>query len=632
MPIPRADRKRLFKSASPILIEHLELRRLLSASPVAVPLDGSLSDGSATPPASAFTPAQIRAAYGINNIKLDGITGDGTGQTIAIVTANDDPDLVSSTNANFSKSDLHIFDKEFDLPDPPAFTKIEQTSGGTGPTADTGWSAEASLDVEWTHAIAPGAKIILVEAQNAGAVSLLDYGVATAAQQAGVSVVSTSFGFGEFDGETSYDHIFTTPAGHTGVTFVASTGDDAAPADYPAFSPNVLAVGGTHLTLSNGSYSKETGYSDGGGGISSYENKPSYQSTVSASLTQRTTPDVSFDGDPNTGVAVYDSYNGGYPGWYRIGGTSLSSPAWAGLIAIANQGRATAKLASLDGVTQTLPKLYSLPASDFHDITSGNNGFTAGPGYDLVTGRGTPIANLLEPALAGVSSGSTTTQPATATIAGDVYIDTNGNGKLDSGETGLSARIFIDLNKNGVFDSGEPSYPTSSNGAYVFTGLPAGTYQIREVLPAGYKLTTPSNAYLTVTVTSGQAASGDNFGNQKISSAKVIDSISGYVYADTNSNGKFDTNEKPLSGVTLFIDTNGDGKLDDGEVAVTTNASGYYYFGLTTAGTFKIIEILPTEYHLTNPVAEFYNVVVKGGWNVGNQDWGNQLIGTGKAD
>jgi hypothetical protein len=734
------SKRRVYRKNRPIsaaLIEPLELRALLSAilpNPIAYPLlnavpaDGSLADGSTTPPASAYSPAQIKSAYGISNIKLSGVVGDGSGQTIAIVTAFDDPALVSSTSANFAGSDLHIFDKQFGLPD-PSFTKVEQTPGMG---SDTGWSEEAALDVEWTHAIAPAAKIVLFEASGAGAVQLLDWGVSTAAHYAGVSVVTTSFGFGEFSSETSYDTFFTTPSGHSPVTFVASTGDNGAPGIYPAFSPNVVAVGGTHLAIVGSSYQSESAYSGSGGGVSSFESKPSYQSSETQDPFDRTIPDVAFDGDPNTGVDVYDSNNGGFPGWYKIAGTSFSAPAWAGLIAIADQGRASAGLAALDGRSQTLPKLYSLPALDFHDITSGNNGFAVGPRYDLVTGRGTPIAHLLVPGLAGVSS----TGPATASISGTIYTDANSNGKLDSGETGLagvklyvdthkngaidsgeptftttstgaytfsnlpagateirevlpsgykltrptvgfynitltagqkvtgenfgnakvttalpgsiagtafldangngildsgesgfSARIYMDINKNGIFDSNEPSYPTSSNGVYKLNGIPAGTYELREVLPSGYRLTDAPLGYIQVTVGNGAAVTGVNFGNAKVTSttAKTIGSISGFVYVDANSNGKLDTGEKPLAGVTMFIDTNHDGKLDNGETFTITDSAGYYYLGVTTASTFRVVEIIQSGYHLTNPTAGFYDIQVNGGWNVKNENWGNLL-------
>ena len=130
-------------------------------------------------------------------------------------------------------------------------------------------------------------------------------------------------------------------------------------------------------------------------------------STVSAGG-KRANPDVAFDANPNTGVSIYDSYDGGSSPWYQIGGTSLATPCWAGLIALADQIRVTAGEATLDGPTQTLPTLYALPAADFHDITSGKStgspNYTAAAGYDLVTGLGTPVANLLVPDLAGVST------------------------------------------------------------------------------------------------------------------------------------------------------------------------------------------------------------------------------------
>jgi len=341
------------------------------------------------------------------------------------------------------------------------------------------------------------------------AVNYLVNGVQTAASLPNVSVVTMSFGFGEFSGETSYDSYFNTPAGHGGVTFVSSTGDQGTPADYPAFSPNVLAVGGTTLTISGNNYGSETGYNSSGGGISNYENKPGYQSNLGQSLTLRTTPDVSFDGNPNTGVAVYDSYNGGYPGWYKIAGTSFAAPAWAGLIAIANQGRAGDKMAPLDGPTQTLPRLYSLPASDFHDITTGNNGYPAGTGYDLVSGIGTPIANLLIPALAGVP----TTGTGTGSISGTVSKVVSGSTSVFSGVT-----VYLDTNGNTALDSGEPSTTTSSSGTFSFSGLPANTYHLREVVPSGYTQTSPGSSPTNVTVGT-TAVSGENFTDTAITTS-----------------------------------------------------------------------------------------------------------------
>src|SRR5262249_4027173 len=148
----------------------------------------------------------------------------------------------------------------------------------------------------------------------------------------------------------------------------------------------------------------ETGWSGSGGGISTYEAQPSYQNgVVTQSTTRRTAPDVAYDADPNTGFSIYDSYNsrppysGTYGPWSKIGGTSAGAPQWAPLIAIADQGRALLHLDPLDGRSQTLPLLYGLSGVDYRDITSGTSTGTphlsAGPGYDLVTGLGSPLAN-----------------------------------------------------------------------------------------------------------------------------------------------------------------------------------------------------------------------------------------------
>jgi subtilase family serine protease len=193
-----------------------------------------------------FTPAQVRAAYGINSIMLGSIVGDGTGQTIAIVDAYDNPALLESTDANYENSDLHKFCEAFGLADPPSFQKVNQYGGDRLPGAGTtgGWIVEEALDVEWLHAIAPGANIILVEADGPDLESMWT-AINTARNFPGVTVVSMSFGINEFSSETDCDSSFATPEGHEGVTFVASTGDWGSPGMYPAYSTNVLAVGGS---------------------------------------------------------------------------------------------------------------------------------------------------------------------------------------------------------------------------------------------------------------------------------------------------------------------------------------------------------------------------------------------------
>jgi subtilase family serine protease len=334
---------------------------------------------------AALTPAQVTTAYGVNLISFGGVTGDGTNQTIAIVDAFDAPNIAS---------DLAKFDSTYGLSAPPSFTKAFPS--GTKPSANYGWSGEISLDVEWSHAIAPAANIVLVEAKSANTTDLYN-AVLYARALSGVSVVSMSFGLSESSSDLSTDPDFTTPTGHTGVTFVASAGDSGNQS-YPALSPNVVGVGGTTLNVdSSGNYISETGWSSGGGGVSSVEPKPPYQSGLS--YANRAGPDIALDADPNTGVSVYFTYPIGrftIGGFQQVGGTSAGAPMWAGLFAIANQGRALALKTPLDGPSQTLPALYGFSASDFHDITSGANKVgSAGPGFDLVTGLGTPHADLV---------------------------------------------------------------------------------------------------------------------------------------------------------------------------------------------------------------------------------------------
>lgn len=185
------------------------------------------------------------------------------------------------------------------------------STGVTPPSVDStgGGELEESLDIEWEHAIAPGANIVLVEA-NSASMSNLMAAVKTAGSYSGVSVVSMSWGGSESSSETGYDSYFTTP----GVTYVGASGDNGAPPIYPAVSPNVLAVGGTSLTLnSSGGYGSETAWSGSGGGISAYEPLPSYQpgtysnGSSTGTSTKRMNPDVAYDANPNTGFAVYDS-------------------------------------------------------------------------------------------------------------------------------------------------------------------------------------------------------------------------------------------------------------------------------------------------------------------------------------
>ncbi len=469
-----APRARRTRGAQPGL-EAVEFRLVpaplapLAASPAipAVPMIEPMPIGASTAPVTpasvhpaawsqatpwGFTPPQVAAAYGFNSLSFGAAGGTGAGQAIAIVDAYDNPALVDSNAAGFATSDLARFDRQYGLPDPPGFLKLNENGGTALPGVDPvgagmpgNWEEEEAMDVEWAHAMAPGAAIVLIECASAGSSDLYQ-GVRTAASLPGVSVVSMSWGSAEYAGETGFDSVFTTPAGHQGVVFVAATGDQGAPGLYPAFSPNVLAVGGTTLSLAaGGGYGHESGWSNGGGGTSLYEPEPAFQKAVQATG-QRTIPDVAFDADPQTGASVYDSYDNvdGQGPWMMTGGTSLAAPAWAALVAIADQGRVSAGGSTLDGPGEVLPALYTLPAGYFHDVTMGGNGvFQAGPGYDQSTGLGTPRAGLISPALTYDNLApwlAIGTAPPSVVTAGQPFGMTvevqNPDGSLDSGFIG----------------------------------------------------------------------------------------------------------------------------------------------------------------------------------------------------
>lgn len=347
----------------------------------------------ATVSPTGLLPSQIRHAYSFDQLTCSytGTFGNtnlcGYGQTIAIVDAYDDP--------NISK-DLTTFSNQFGLPDCTSTNGcfVKATPQGK-PRSDSGWALEESLDVQWAHAMAPGAKIVLVEAKSASFSNLLnavDY-----AASKGASQVSMSWGGSEFSSESNYDYHFN----KNNVSFFASSGDSGSGTIYPAVSPYVVAVGGTTLNVDSlGNVSSETAWSGSGGGPSLYESEQSYQTNYGiTSNGKRAVPDVSYNADPNTGVPVYDSFGyQGSKGWFQVGGTSAGAPQWAALSAIVNNVRTT-PMSSTSYGTETL--LYGAAtgtdyANDFRDIMSGNNGgFSAGTGYDFVTGVGSPLSNSL---------------------------------------------------------------------------------------------------------------------------------------------------------------------------------------------------------------------------------------------
>jgi subtilase family serine protease len=323
-----------------------------------------VTDGVGNPLASTsptgLSPTTIKSAYTFPT----SLTAGG-GKTIAIVDAFDDPN---------AESDLGVFSAQYGLPACTTangcFRKVNQSGGSSYPRKDAGWALEISLDVQWAHAIAPGANILLVEASTNSFANLLaaeDYAKMHA------TYVSNSWGGSEFSGEGSYDSHFS----QSGVSFFVSSGDAGLPAEYPSASPGVISVGGTTLRFGpGGTFSSETGWSGSGGGCSAYESKNPAQQTGSVSCSgKRATPDVSLDADPASGVSVYDTVRyQGQQGWFTVGGTSASSPMWAARSAVA-------------GAVVDASYVYGSSIT-YRDITSGNNGASALPGYDLVTGRG----------------------------------------------------------------------------------------------------------------------------------------------------------------------------------------------------------------------------------------------------
>jgi subtilase family serine protease len=382
---------------------NLENRQLLSlvpsifatvaSPPAAQPIINSLvvTSGSSTP-SGFLTPAQVRHAYQADQVYFKGgIIGDGSGQTIGITMYDIDPNIWA---------DLATFDNNYNIQAPPSFVVLY--SGNPLPAPKDGTVEETALDVEWAHAMAPGANILLAEGVN-NTTSLVEMAQSVAARD-GVCVVNMSWGPGSETNTADilYDKYLTQPSSH-GVVYTVGSGDQKALGelvDDPAASPNVLDVGGTKWLpvdsignyIGGGTMDGEVVWDYTGGGISQFESQPSYQQGVGSQLgiKNRITTDVSFVG--GTGLAVCDSYDDQANPWYGMMGTSAGAPCWAGIIAIADQGLALTGHGSLSTAT-ACTMLYNHP-EDFNDITVGNNGYySATSGYDIPTGLGTPQIN-----------------------------------------------------------------------------------------------------------------------------------------------------------------------------------------------------------------------------------------------
>ena len=344
------------------------------------------------PLASSYGPTQFHVGYnlpcsvgGTSPQAVCSQPGSFGGQTIGIVDAYNDPTI---------QNDLNTYDKQYGLPSCTTTNgcfKIVNQNGSPSrlPSTNAGWALEISLDVETAHEICQNCKILLVEASSSSFTSI---GTAEdTAARLGATEISNSYGGSEFLGETSYDSYYN----HPGVAVTVSSGDGGYGVEYPAASPNVVAVGGTTLNLTNTyTYNGEIAWSGSGSGCSAYETANTWQMSVkdwsqTGCGTKRGVADVSADADPNTGAAVYDSTRyERVSGWFQVGGTSLSSPLIAGVFALAGG-------VSPGTNAQQVPYLNS---SNLHDVTSGSNGICGtimctagpGPGYNGPAGNGTP--------------------------------------------------------------------------------------------------------------------------------------------------------------------------------------------------------------------------------------------------
>ena len=318
-----------------------------------------------------FGPADLQSAYGLPS--TTGSTWSWNGQTIAIVDAYDAPT---------AEADLQVYRNYFNLPTCTSangcFTKVGQSGSTTSlPKADGSWAQEISLDLDMASAICPNCKILLVEASSSYFTDLS--AAVDRAATMGATVISNSYGGPEYASEvTDQEHY-----NHLGIAITVSSGDNGYGVEFPAASQYVTAVGGTSLRkVTGGRGWAETVWSGAGSGCSAYIAKPSWQKDLGCG--NRTVADVSAIADPNTGVAVYDSYAyRGSSGWMVFGGTSVAAPVIGGVYALGGAGVSTASA------------LYS--GSSLWDVTSGSNGSCGGSylctgtsGYDGPTGLGTP--------------------------------------------------------------------------------------------------------------------------------------------------------------------------------------------------------------------------------------------------
>ncbi|AYV80569.1 MAG: peptidase S8 and S53 subtilisin kexin sedolisin [Harvfovirus sp.] len=324
-----------------------------------------------------FRPVQVNRVYGV-----DGLNTSGKGVIIA---------LVDAYGYSGAQEDFDVFCDEYNLPRQTLIVQTMENAKGDEAIFNSDWAFEQAIDIQWVHAVAPGAQIMLVQAYSEESNDLFN-GILWAVNN-GADIISMSWGFGAMSEDVFLDSDFL----DSGVVFLTSSGDNGSIGDYPACSPYVIAVGGTSLILnSDDSRKEEIGWSKSGGGICEIEGAPQYQrsSKLGTSGIFRQNPDVSAVANPETPVSVYCN------GWAAYGGTSVASPIWAGIIAHANEARGRIEKPFLSTVA-VLNAIYSVNTDVlrndnfgvFYDVVNGSTGiYSAGVGYDYVTGIGTPNA------------------------------------------------------------------------------------------------------------------------------------------------------------------------------------------------------------------------------------------------
>ena len=456
------------------------------------------------------TPAQIRAAYGLPALPAVGASISaavaatlGAGQTIYLVDAYHDATALSDLNAFSTKFGLPTCSNvaiaataKLPLAAPPAkctLSVVSSTTTGTMTTAvpayNATWAPESKLDVQWAHAIAPLARIVLIEMPSSMSNAIL--GANTLAGKMGPGVVSMSFGSSEAGWVASVDSYFK----GTGMTYVAAAGDSGTQVLWPAVSPNVVAVGGTSLNWSGSGTRYEAAWVKSGGGMSAYEALPAWQSGLTpvggSALARRAVPDVAFNANPSTGEYVALTLPGAATIWMAYGGTSIAAPQWAGVVAVANAMRvANAKPVLGDIHTLLYKSIAAVPgtyAATMGDVVDGTNGSCAtcraGTGFDQATGWGTPNSAQLLQTLTGSTTAAPTAAPAPTTNHAPTLASKT---MATYANTSLATRLVgadVDGDALTYTMSGAPAGLTlSSAGLLTWSRSVKGTYALKVVV------------------------------------------------------------------------------------------------------------------------------------------------------